>query len=135
VSTPKPKPKEFIHFDLEVAVRPSNHTDNQPVTPATLAEDISTALDEWDGIRAQGHVVSCVPAETPVTQRMTLDDWLDAVTVHDPDGRKDTPNPKNWPKDWWGVSAADQGGILAYFANETDAYRFRLDYINHRMNP
>lgn len=26
-------------------------------------------------------------------------------------------------------------GILAYFANELDAYRFRLDYINRLLNP
>jgi hypothetical protein len=133
VSTPKPKPEKFIHFDLEVAVRPSNHTDNQPVTPATLAEDISTALDEWDGIRAQGHVVSCVPAETPVTQRMTLDDWLDAVTVREPRINSPSYAESGDPNDWWAVSTAY--GDLARFRDETDAYRFRLDYINRRMNP
>ena len=35
--------------------------------------------------------------------------------------------------DWYGVS--NESGIIAYFGNETDALRFRLDYINSIMNP
>lgn len=34
---------------------------------------------------------------------------------------------------WYGVSTTD--GIIAYFSNETDALRFRLDYINQILNP
>lgn len=37
------------------------------------------------------------------------------------------------PADWWAVSTADEG-IIAYFAHEEDACRFRLDFINMRLN-
>lgn len=32
------------------------------------------------------------------------------------------------PKDWYAVCTDD--GIIACFSRESDAYRFRLDYIN-----
>lgn len=34
---------------------------------------------------------------------------------------------------WYAV--ADETGIIAYFGNEVDAFRFRLDYINRKLNP
>lgn len=37
------------------------------------------------------------------------------------------------PLDWYAVE--DETGIIAYFANEHDANRFRLDQINGRLNP
>lgn len=37
------------------------------------------------------------------------------------------------PKDWYAVCNED--GIIAYFGEETDALRFRLDYINRKLNP
>lgn len=58
-----------------------------------------------------------------------LDEWLEAVSVHEPcDG-------VNGPWGWHGVSDDDDGGFIAYFRNEVDAFRFRLDYINRKMNP
>ncbi len=30
---------------------------------------------------------------------------------------------------------SDNSGPFAYFTREVDAYRFRLDYINRKMNP
>ena len=35
-------------------------------------------------------------------------------------------------KDWYAVS--NEEGIIAYFGNEMDALRFRLDYINMKLN-
>lgn len=60
---------------------------------------------------------------------MTIDDLFTAVTVHAPGMWE------NWtgPEDWYAVSDTD--GIIAYFADETDACRFRLDYINRILNP
>ena len=34
---------------------------------------------------------------------------------------------------WFAV--VNEEGICAYFGNETDALRFRLDYINRKLNP
>ena len=36
-------------------------------------------------------------------------------------------------KDWYAV--CNTKGIIAYFGNGTDAFRFRLDYINRKLNP
>lgn len=62
---------------------------------------------------------------------MTLDDWLDAVSVHAPAMWENELGPVGW----YAVSVDDEGGIVAYFRDSTDAYRFRLDYINRRLNP
>jgi hypothetical protein len=35
---------------------------------------------------------------------------------------------------WWAV-CTDDDGIIAYFLNEEDAFRFRLSYINALLNP
>ena len=37
------------------------------------------------------------------------------------------------PKGWYAVITDD--GIVAYFATENDALRFRLDLINRHLNP
>jgi hypothetical protein len=62
---------------------------------------------------------------------MSLDDWLEAVSVHSPGMWENDQGPKNW----YAVSVDDDGGIVAYFRDEIDACRFRLDYINRKMNP
>lgn len=61
---------------------------------------------------------------------------LDEITVHDPDNRGAawTGGNKNWPEGWWAVSSG-RNGIVAYFAFEADAFRFRLDWINRLLNP
>lgn len=64
-----------------------------------------------------------------------LDLLLEDVQV-EPPGTTDAPEV-NGPKtmrDWWAVSTSELG-IIAYFANEADACRFRLDYINGLLNP
>lgn len=37
------------------------------------------------------------------------------------------------PAGWYGV--CDEEGVIAYFQREVDAFRFRLDLINRRLNP
>lgn len=59
---------------------------------------------------------------------MTLAELLEEYAVYAP-GMWD--NDKG-PKGWWAVS--DKTGIVAYFAREKDAYYYRLDQINHRLN-
>jgi hypothetical protein len=58
-----------------------------------------------------------------------LDYWLDNVSVMAP-GQWNNPHG---PKKWYAV--CNEVGIIAYFVNETDALRFRLDYINRKLNP
>ena len=60
-----------------------------------------------------------------------LDDLLDEWQVH---------SPKCWEnelsntilKDWYAVS--NKKGIVAYFGNGKDAFRFRLSEINRKLN-
>ena len=59
-----------------------------------------------------------------------IDKLLEAVAVHAP-GMWDNDQG---PHDWWAVST-DGYGILAYFARESDAFRFRLSLINGLLNP
>ena len=61
---------------------------------------------------------------------MSLDDWLEYVQVDAPGMWE---NDKG-PLEWYAVSDPDLG-VIAYFAREVDAFRFRLDYINRQMNP
>ena len=37
------------------------------------------------------------------------------------------------PCGWFGV--CDESGVIAYFNRSVDAFRFRLDLINRRLNP
>jgi hypothetical protein len=60
-----------------------------------------------------------------------LEDSLENVSVHAPGMWRN----KHGPKDWYAVSTDDAGGIIAHFKYENDAFRFRLDYINNRINP
>ena len=64
-------------------------------------------------------------------------DWLDAVQVGDiPDDTEEAQQPATKYLDGWSaVSTDDDGGIIAFFRDEADACRFRLDYINGKMNP
>lgn len=66
----------------------------------------------------------------------TLDDWLDAVDVIDPKNRNWQTDAGDFgcPPGMWTVCVLGEGAI-AFFVSETDAFRFRLDYINRRMNP
>jgi hypothetical protein len=61
--------------------------------------------------------------------KRSLDQELENWTVHLPGMWEN----KSGPKDWCAVSNTD--GIVAYFANEIDALRWRLDMINRELNP
>ncbi len=70
------------------------------------------------------------PNEVVVNPPKHIDELLAYVTVD---------SPGMWendfgPADWFAVSTGDLG-IIAYFAIEADACRFRLDYINRILNP
>ena len=60
----------------------------------------------------------------------TLSQLLDEVHVDDPDFWENTPSVSGW----YAVSTEEQGAI-AFFKDEVDAYRFRLDFINRQLNP
>jgi hypothetical protein len=60
-----------------------------------------------------------------------LDTMLEEVSVHAPGMWENDEGPK----DWWAVSTDEDGGIIAYFRDEADAFRYRLDYINRKLNP
>lgn len=61
----------------------------------------------------------------------SLDEMLEEVSVHDPGMWENDDGPA----DWFAVSTDEHGGIIAYFQFEKDAYRFRLDWINRKLNP
>lgn len=69
--------------------------------------------------------------------KRNLDDWLEAVQVQEIDSYINEANRNGLRAviGWYGVSTDDDGGLIAYFRDETDAFRFRLDYINRKMNP
>ena len=58
-----------------------------------------------------------------------LDEWLDKVSVLAPGMWENDTGPKDW------YAVCDDDGIFAYFRDETDAFRCRLDYINRQLNP
>jgi hypothetical protein len=59
----------------------------------------------------------------------TLDQLLEQWTVLSPGMWENDTGPKDWH------AVANDDGIIAYFANEIDALRFRLDSINLELNP
>lgn len=60
---------------------------------------------------------------------MNIDALLEEYCVEKPGEWRNDHGPKNW----YGVSNND--GIIAYFGDETDAFRFRISCINARLNP
>jgi len=58
-----------------------------------------------------------------------LGGWLEKVQVHEP-GEAQTP--PSTLEDWFYVSDADV--IIAFFRNMDDAFTFKLDYINGKLN-
>ena len=70
------------------------------------------------------------PQPLTVTSKDTLDTLLDEFDVQevgDDDSFAEIPNG------WFYVSNND--GVIAYFASESDANRFRLAEVNRRLNP
>jgi len=61
-----------------------------------------------------------------------LDYYLENITVEFP---LEYPPMHEFANltDWYGVS--NEQGIIAYFREDEDAFRFRLDYINNLLNP
>lgn len=74
------------------------------------------------------------PRKEQDDDKITLDSLLEDYTVYDPGEREHTPEEtqKSWPEGWWAF--ADNHGIVAYFANERDAFGFRLLRINALLN-
>ena len=60
---------------------------------------------------------------------MDLDELLDEVSVAAPDMWENDEGPKGW------YAVITDDGIVAYFAEEVDALRYRLDLINRHLNP
>lgn len=66
----------------------------------------------------------------PVSEiHIGLEGWLDKVQVHQP-GEAQTP--PSTLEDWFYVSDSDV--IIAFFRNMEDAFTFKLDYINGKLN-
>lgn len=61
---------------------------------------------------------------------MDIYDLLDTVSVAAPHMWENDEGPKGWY-----AVITDDDGIVAYFATENDALRFRLDLINRHLNP
>lgn len=59
----------------------------------------------------------------------SLDDLLKVWCVHPPGMWENDTGPSNW------YAVSNEDGIVAYFRDEVDAYRFRLDMINRTLNP
>lgn len=60
-----------------------------------------------------------------------LTELLEDISVHDPGMWEN----EDGPVDWYAVSTEEAGGVVAYFVHQVDAYRFRLDLINRKLNP
>ena len=75
------------------------------------------------------------PKETYRAQYPTanLDDLLEDIEVLPPGEWDNEVSECALIKTWWAVVNTD--GIIAYFGDERDAFRFRLDYINRILNP
>ena len=71
----------------------------------------------------------------PEQPKMTLRDWLEEVTVDSVDNYHNETNGGGLSAilGWWYV--CDETGVNSYFSKESDALRFRLDYINRKLNP
>lgn len=63
--------------------------------------------------------------------KRNLEFYLDSISVHAPGMWENDQGPKGW----YAVSDDDDGGIIAYFQNETDAYRYRMRRISDKLNP
>ena len=63
---------------------------------------------------------------------MTLNELLEEISVQEIDEECAQLNNINSLIGWFGV--VTDLGIIAYFGNDVEAYRFRLDYINRILN-
>jgi hypothetical protein len=67
------------------------------------------------------------------TQPCDIEELLQSVSVMAPGQWENDLSTISLIKDWYAVCTDD--GIIAYFGEESDAFRFRLDYINRILNP
>jgi hypothetical protein len=58
----------------------------------------------------------------------TLDEMLESWSVLPPGMWENDTGPCDW------YAVCNDDGIIAYFAKEADAYRFRLGKINYELN-
>jgi hypothetical protein len=79
------------------------------------------------GPRVQGTVQDVGGGQA--RESLTLDQALDDVQVDEPGTWSETGTVV----DWYAVSTGKDGAV-AYFANERDACRYRLDLINRKLN-
>lgn len=68
----------------------------------------------------------------PFQGTKVLDGMLERWTVHDDWDNEQTAAKEQW-QGWYAVSNDD--GIVAYFGDRDDAYRWRLSMINRDLNP
>ena len=70
-----------------------------------------------------------------MSDKQTLDYWLDNVTVSEVDTYHDEANDSKLKGILGWFMVCDEDGVNAYFSTESAALRFRLDYINRKLNP
>ena len=63
---------------------------------------------------------------------LTLNELLEEISVQEIDEKVAALNNIQDLVGWFGV--VTDLGIIAYFGNEREAFRFRLDYINRILN-
>ena len=57
-----------------------------------------------------------------------LEQWLEDIQVQEITINNKIPNLIGW------FAVVNKKGIIAYFGKEKHAFKFRLDYINNKMN-
>ncbi len=62
-------------------------------------------------------------------EKKDLNYYLENIEVRGPGQWHNQFGPKNW------YAVTNEAGIIAYFSHEVNALRFRLDYINSKLNP
>jgi hypothetical protein len=109
--------------------------------PGTKKQDVLNVLDKAIAKEKAAQLdlsnLEIKITETPLAfptyppAEKSLEQWLEDVDVLPPGMWDNTEGPVGWHA----VMTESDGGIIAYFSNEVDAYRFRLDYINRKLNP
>ena len=61
-------------------------------------------------------------------EKKNIEDLLEDISVLDEWKNETSEILKGW------YAVTNEKGIIAYFGDETDAYMFRLDYINKILN-
>lgn len=112
----------------------NKHAELEAHRPSSLVKLISNLLKVIDGqpvgSDARKELVRQGEAFlNRLDHKMDLDELLEHWAVHAPGMWENDQGPE----DWYAVSNGDDS-IIAYFANETDAFSFRLHKINQALN-